>query len=211
MGTLLAADTPSGIEAPCVRRDTMLSHVADPNTPSSSTRSSDASVSETLTPTESPMKDRRFGVVTPRAIGDSSNPGGGNPNALRESPAGGRRGPLRAPLWAQMPSKREPLSGAVAMPFPFGSPYLVAIASASMPRVHVCSGLPGTSSQGSSTAGKEPPAVRGPLDAENSVATSTPFCIRTTVAVSLTALLLSTCSPVMKPADVGRGRVAAPP
>src|SRR4029079_14847304 len=184
IGQVLAADTPSGIDPPCVRRDTMLSHVADPNTPSTSTRNSEASVSETLTPTESPMNDKRFDVVTPRMIGNSSNPGDGRPNALRKSQAVASSAPLRTTLLAQIPAKLEPLSWAVAMSLPLGSPYLEAIASASMIRVHVWSGLPGTSSQGSSTAGYEPPAVRGPLEAENSVDTSTPLLMRTTVAVS---------------------------
>jgi len=122
-----------------------------------------------LTPTESPMNDSRAEVATLRVIGNSSNPGDGSPNALRKSHAVASSAPLRTTLLAQTPSNVDPSSWTVAMPLPSGSPYLVAIASASMMRVHVCSGLPGTSSHGSSTAGNDPPAVRGPFEAENSV------------------------------------------
>ena len=43
-----------------------------------------------------------------------------------------------------------------------------------MTRVQRCKGLAGSASAGSSTAGNDPPAVRGPLDAENSVDTIRP-------------------------------------
>lgn len=74
------------------------------------------------------------------------------------------------------------------------SPYLDARSSASSTRVHLWFRLFVIASAGSSTGGNAPPAVRGPFDAENSVATTDPergvpgFQRRITPAVSAMAV-----------------------
>ena len=81
-----------------------------------------------------------------------------------------------------------------------------------MMRVHSWSGLGSTSSNGSFTAGNDPPAVRGPFDAENSVDTRSfvPLHTRTSPAVAAIAALVRACSTGVNPELVAPPRVAAP-
>ena len=178
--------------------------------PSVRMRSVDVSSAATLTPTESPMNENAPEPVTPRVTGMRSNPCDGKPSSLRSDRTLVVRGhPVRSLF--QMPSKAGTGSGAVPMPPTFDVPHHDASQSASIRRVHRWSGLSGTSSYGSSTAGNEPPAVRGPLDAENSVETIAPAVVRrTTVAVSTIAWSVSECSRTTGVA-FGDTRVAAPP
>ncbi len=82
-----------------------------------------------------------------------------------------------------------------------------------MTRVQRCSGLAGSASAGSSTAGNEPPAVRGPLDAENSVDTIRPVDgqRRTLPAVAAIAASVSSCSRDVALVDDAETRQPAPP
>jgi hypothetical protein len=91
-------------------------------------------------------------------------------------------------------------------------PYRDMTASASITLVQRWSGLPGWSSKGSSTDGNEPPAVRGPFEAEYSVDTIEPSGQRrTTPAVSWIALSVLVCSDRTELAVEALTLTAAPP
>ena len=170
------------------------SYSAVVKTPSSSAGSSEVVPSDMLSPTESPMNRIEFDDATSRLIARIVKPCDGNPYDERKSSALNTIEPFSPAIrtrLSQTPTNGVVGSGSVDAAVIVPRPNALPTRSASTIRVHRWLGLAATSSAGSSTDGNVPPAVRGPFDAENSVAAMVPFeNRRTRFAVSAMARLV---------------------